>query len=351
MSCKHDIYSNRPIEEGIRSLLEGYSLHTPPKPVSGWDAWKEARESRVYINWFTPITREMLSDKGCIEAIIARSSGVDHIDLQAAEENGVCIANQPEIITEAVAEYTIAGILGVLRRMVAMHQHYPTWSREGWPQHHAGFLLRGRRVGLLGAGRIGQSVALKLYALGAGGLLYYSRTAKPALDTLGARRVSLVELFEHSDILVNSLPLTNHTKHLVTGDLLLKLPRNAVYVNIGRGATETPDAIDIAAEKRPDLNFVLDVHPEEPTPENHSRMKYTNDSRFLLTPHIAGLTHESRTGTTILAALQARDYLRCKCVWDPVTRNCKRCPRGSLSINKVLSLLGLLNRSHSDKNS
>ncbi|MEB3755345.1 MAG: hypothetical protein GSR79_00565 [Desulfurococcales archaeon] len=336
MNCKHDIYSNRPIEEEIRSLLEGHSLHTPPKPQSEWDAWREARQNRVYINWFTPITREMLSDKGCIEVIIARSSGVDHIDMEAAEENGVCVANQPEIITEAVAEFTIAGILGVLRRMVSMHHHYPKWSREGWPQHLAGFLLRGRRVGLLGAGRIGQSIALKLYALGAGGLLYYSRTAKPALDTLGARRVSLVELFEHSDILVNSLPLTKHTKHLVTGDLLLKLPRNAVYVNIGRGATETPDAVDIAAGKRPDLHFVLDVHPEEPTRQDHPRMKYTSEPRFLLTPHVAGLTQESRTGSTILAVLQARDYLRHKCVWNPVTRNCNRCSWSAPDISRIV---------------
>lgn len=336
--CEYDIVSNTPLSEQLLRLVHGLRVYSPPSRLGVDEGWRLARRSRVLVASFMPVTREMLKDPGCLELIITRSSGYDHIDVEAAGERGVCVANQPEIITEAVAEYAVAGILAAYRQVVARHNAVEEWYREGWPIHLAGFLVRGRSLGLLGAGRIGQSIALKLHGLGVSRILYYSRSAKPSLEALGARRVPLEELFEHSQILVNSLPLSRETRGLVTYSLLRRLPENAVYVNIGRGGTEEAGAVVRVARERRDLFFVLDVHPQEPIPPGDERLSFTGDPRFILAPHMAGASLESRVGTAILALLQARDYLAHGCVWNPVSRGCKRCPWGHPGIDKVIEM-------------
>ena len=338
MKCFTEIFVNRPVPPRYGEYAKGHALTSPSSPLSPRDSWEIAKRSKVFIDWFTPITRDMLQDKGCLEVIIARSSGYDHIDIETASEQGVCVANQPELISEAVAEFAVTGILAVLRRLPSMMEGFKEWWSSGWPSGRAGWLLYGRSLGLLGAGRIGQAVALKLRSLGVTRVYYYSRTPKPSLDSLGAKRVSLEYLFENSDILVNSLPLTGETRGIVTNEMLRKLPLNAVYVNVGRGGTEEANAISVVAEERRDLSFVLDVHPEEPPRPGDPRYRYTSDSRFIVTPHVAGLSIETRIGTTILALMQAADYLDHGCLWNPVSGDCGRCKWGSPSLSEIVEL-------------
>jgi len=227
----------------------------------------------------------------------------------------------------------------VARRVVEGHLYVASgeWSRRGWPRGLRGFLVRGRRVGLLGAGRIGGAVAGMLAGLGARVHAYYSRSAKPWLESYyGARRVGLEDLFEESEILVNSLPLTRETRGLVSFELLRRLPRGAVYVNVGRGGTEEPGAVERLARERPDVGLVLDVHPVEPLPEGHERLGLASRPLTVLSPHFAGYSEESMKGTTLLAAMQARDYLLHGCVWNPVGGPCRRCAWGGPSVEWVL---------------
>ncbi|WP_062662216.1 NAD(P)-dependent oxidoreductase [Aeropyrum camini] len=238
-----------------------------------------------------------------------------------------------------MAEYVVGAVLAALRGVVAGHIYTPRWAREGWPSHISGLLLRGRSVGLLGAGRIGQSVAFKLAALGAGPFYYYSRGRKPALEAvLGARRLEPPELFSRSYILVNSLPLTSETRGFVKAGLLRLLPRGAVYVNVGRGGTEEPGAVEAVASEREDLYFVLDVHPEEPLPPDSGRMGLHSSPRAIITPHIAGASRESMAATRLLAAMQARDYLERGCVWNPVNGACRECPSQRLGLDEAIAM-------------
>ena len=324
----------------LRELSGFRVLH--PLPDGRHERLDYARKARVYINLATPLDRDFFEDKGCLELVIARTSGYDHIDLEAAEDAGVCVANQPEVIDEAVAEYAVAGILAALRMIVAGHLYFASerWAREGWPRKLMGSLLVGRRIGLLGAGRIGQRVAFMLKALGAGDVIYYSRTRKPCLEaTLNARRASsLDDLFSNSDILVNSLPLTPQTRGIVDDRLLSMLPKAAIYVNVGRGPTEKPGALVKVAKKRPDLYFVTDVHPSEP-PEGVEAERYRlarENPRFIATPHFAGYSLESAYATTILAARQAATFLREGCVWNPLTSKCQICRGGPPPLEEII---------------
>ncbi len=329
--CEYDVASTRPLGRAA-SVLSEYRVAVGSE---------YARRARVYINWFERMDSGFFRDPGCLELVIVRSSGYDHVDVDAAAEAGVCVANQPEVIAVAVAEYAVAGILAVARRIVEGHLYFAggEWPRRGWPRHLRGFLVRGRTVGLLGAGRIGGAVAGMLHGLGARVAYYYSRSPKPALESYyGARRVSLEELFEKSEILVNSLPLTPETRGIVTLSLLRRLPRGAVYVNVGRGGTEEPGAVEALARERPDVGLVLDVHPVEPVPEGAPRMELAGRPLTVTTPHFAGYSLESMEGTTLLAAMQARDYLRRGCVWNPVGGPCRRCPWGAPGLGEVLAI-------------
>ncbi|BAA80255.2 putative glyoxylate reductase [Aeropyrum pernix K1] len=337
--CRFDVALNFPVDEGVGEVLSGLRVYSPRERSSAADIWEYVRASRVFINAFTPVDAGLLRDKGCLELIVLTSTGFDHVDVEAAAGVGVCVANQPEVITEAVAEYVVAAVLAALRGVVAGHMYTPRWAREGWPSHLAGFLVRGRSVGLLGAGRIGQSVAFKLAALGAGPFYYYSRSRKPGLEAvLGAKRLEPRELFSRSMILVNSLPLTGETRGLVTAGLLRLLPRGAVYVNVGRGGTEEPGAVEAVASEREDLYFVLDVHPEEPLPPSSGRMRLHGNPRVVMTPHIAGSSRESMTATRLLAAMQARDYLERGCVWNPVNGACRECPSQRVGLDEAIAM-------------
>jgi len=337
-ACEFDVVSDRPLPPRVLEVLEGYRVAWPEDGGSGWEL---ARRARVYINWFRPVTREMLGDPGCLRLIIARSSGYDHIDVEAAAERGVCVANQPELIAESVAESAVAGILGALRMIVRGHEYVEKWAVDGWPVHLQGSLVRGRSVGLLGAGRIGVRVAHILAALGAGPFYYYARGRNRGLEqVLGARRLGLEDLFSRSSILVNSLPLTRETRGIVTYRLLSSMPRGAVYVNVGRGGTEEPGAVCRVARERPDMYFYLDVHPVEPLPPGHERLVLAREHRnVVLTPHFAGYSRESALGTSLLAALQARAFLEEGCVWNPVGGPCGACRGGPPGVDEVIRLV------------
>ncbi len=335
--CEYDIVSGGPLPDEAREILEGYRVY---EAKGSQNIWSKARKSRVFINWRTRVSKEMLADAECLKLIITRSTGYDHINVKAAEQSGVCVANQPELINEAVAESVVAGILAMTRMVLLGHEYVISgeWSRRGWPYHLRGTLIRGRSLGLLGAGWIASRVAQIMGSLGASPLLYYSRSRKPWLEaSLGAKKVGLKELFSSSDILINILPLSKETRDLIKIDLLRRLPKNSIYVNVGRGKTEDAGAIFQLAIERPDVYLFLDVHRDEPLPEDDNLVRLARKrSNILLAPHFAGYSQESFYGVALLTAIQARDYLEEGCTWNPVNDVCSTCMTIKPSLDEAI---------------
>ncbi|MCE4627971.1 MAG: 2-hydroxyacid dehydrogenase [Desulfurococcales archaeon] len=323
--CVRGVFSSRGVPDYIAKAA-GVSVISRPGP----DWWEEARKHQVVIVWFEKVTAQMLSSPGCIRLLIARSSGYDHIDIKAAEHAGICVANQPEVIAESVAEHALAGILAAARSLPGALRWVPRWAEEGWPGLRLRpILVYGRSIGLLGAGRIAAALMRRLAPFSPSRVLYYSRNRKPWLEHhFRARRARLEDIFRDSEIVVNSLPLTPETRGLVKLDHLLSMPKNAIYVNVGRGGTEEPGAVCEASRRRPDIRIVADVHPWEPLPQESPRLALAEKPWNVLTPHMAGASMESSVATTLLALLQARDYLEKGCVWNPVNRACPK-PCGS----------------------
>jgi|GEM_PF-2207933 len=274
-----------------------------------------------------------------LRLVVSRSSGAEEIDHVLAEGRGICTANSPEVIAEAVAEHAIAGILAVLRNVIAGHLYVleGRWWSEGWPYHLRGELVVGRSLGLVGAGRIGWSIAVKLRALGVKRVYYWARSRKPYLEvSLGAIYLPFEEIFELSDIVVVSLPLTRETRHLITYEHLKALPRGAVFVNVGRGKVVEPGALERLLEERDDVRLVIDVYYEEPIPPGSGILKFLRDSRVIVTPHIAGYSHESFVGSAVIAAMQVKRFFEEECVWNPMNSACKMCSDSPPPIDLVI---------------
>ena len=301
-------------------------------------ALSEGAEILIFVGF--KVGKEVMDKAPKLKLIITRTSGVDDIDLNEAEERGICVANQPEVIAESVAEHAIGSILASLKFIVAGHEYVTSgaWEKEGWPHWFRGGLILGRTLGLIGAGRIGTLIASKAKCLGILKIYYWSRSRKPYLEmSLGAEKVPFNEIFSSSQILVNTLPQTPQTENLITLEHLMKLPQNAVFVNVGRGKTVEEGAIEKLLEVRQDVRVILDVYREEPLKHESCLIKkYGEDPRVILTPHIAGYSEESYRGTSYLAALQAVKYLEEGCVWNPVTAACRSCRNSPPPLEEVL---------------
>lgn len=340
----YDVISTVRMSDVAKGILVSYRIVEPedPMPKREWFEDRLREGARVAIVGFLSVDRDLMEEARGLELIIAASSGVDHIDVEAAEERGICVANQPEAIAEAVAEYAIAGILAVLRNVVRGHYYVVEglWERRGWPRHFRGGLILGRRLGLLGMGRIATLIAYKARALGVSRILYWSRTRKPQIElALGAEfSGDLERLFSESDIVVNTLPLNRETRSVVKLKHLLLLPQNAIFVNVGRGPTIEPGALEALVSERPDIALVIDVFEHEPLPSESTLVEHAGPERnIVLTPHIAGYSVESSLATRVLAAMQARSYLEGRGVWNPVNAVCKESREGPPSLTSVLT--------------
>ncbi len=305
----------------------GCSVEWPDKGLDA-GAWLLERRDRVNIILLglqLRLTANLIEAMDNLRLVVAMSSGVDHIDLEAAEKRGVCVANQPEAIAEAVAEHAVGMILSSLRRITEGHEYVASGSWFSERRFMRGVSLRGKTVGIVGLGRIGSLVAAEARSLGARRILYWSRRRKRELEQLlKAEPASLERVFRESDIVVAVLPDTPQTRGLIGYSLLSLLKPGALFVNIGRGSTVDADAVARIIEERGDVRVALDVYPEEPLhPDSKLALLAKTTGRVLLTPHHAGGTVESMKATRYLAALQALYYIEHGMVWNPVTSHCR----------------------------
>ena len=249
----------------------------------------------------------MLEDKVTCDVIEALSPelriiaqyavGYDNIDLECATRHGVYVTNTPEVLTDATADFTWALILAVMRRVVEADRFVRdgSWKRSGTAWHPTmmlGYDLKGKVLGILGAGRIGSAVAKR--ALGFDmKIIYYDSHRVPEVEALGARYVDLETLFRESDILTIHTPLTPETQSLVNESRLRLMKRTAFIVNTARGKIIDLDALYKALKEGWIAGAGLDVYPSEPLDPSHPITKLSN---VVLAPHIGSATIETRAG-------------------------------------------------------
>jgi phosphoglycerate dehydrogenase-like enzyme len=220
------------------------------------------------------------------------SAGVDAIDLDACSLAGIPVANAGSANAVSVAEWCVGATFAVLRSLAYADSEV---RAGGWPQlelaGRGGGELTGRRVGIIGMGRIGRECATRYAALGCD-VAHWSRTQRGPADSGGARWLELHDLLRHSEVLVVVVALADATRRLLGAERLALLPAGAYVINAARGGIVDETALLAAIQSGGLAGAALDVYDTEPLPENSPLRQ---EDRILLSPHAAGATRQAQT--------------------------------------------------------
>ena len=238
-----------------------------------------------------------------IKIIASFSVGTDHIDLAAAKARGIIVTNTPDVLTDATADIALLLLLGAARGaasgMTAIRED--TWANWA-PTGMLGLSLTGKRLGILGMGRIGQAVAKRARAFGME-IHYHNRRA---VDEAGDATFhpTLGELLAVSEFFSVNCASTAETRGLINASALAKLPKGAVVINTARGDIVNDDALIAALQSRHLAAIGLDVFNNEPRIDPRYR---TLPNAFLL-PHLGSATLETRNAMGFRALDNLDDF-------------------------------------------
>jgi lactate dehydrogenase-like 2-hydroxyacid dehydrogenase len=227
-----------------------------------------------------------------VRAIANFSVGVDHVDLAAAKRKGVIVTNTPDVLSDATAEIAMLLILGAARRAsegerIMRNRQWKDWS----PAFMVGTQVTGKRLGILGMGRVGQVLARRARGFDMA-IHYHNRKRLDADSEAGATyHESLNEMLAQIDVLSIHCPATDYTTGLINADTLGHLKPGAIVVNTSRGAVVNDEALADGLRTGRIAAAGLDVFNGEP--ENIHAAYREMENTFLL-PHIGSATRETR---------------------------------------------------------
>ena len=226
-----------------------------------------------------------------IRAICSFSVGFDHIDLDAAKTRGIMVTNTPEVLSDATAEIAMLCMLGAARRAYEGEREIRTETWADWSAtYQLGIQVTGKRLGILGAGRVGQIMAKRARGFDME-IHYYNRNRlSPELEAGAIYHESVEALLPHCDFLSIHCPATPETHHLINAERIALLPDGAVVVNTARGAVVDDNALIEALQSGKLFAAGLDVFNNEPNIDP----RYKELPNTFLLPHIGSATRETR---------------------------------------------------------
>ena len=280
----------------------------------------------------TKVTRDLLGKAGNIRVIGRAGVGVDNIDQQAATEKGAAVMNAPAGNTVAAAELTMALLLATARKVAEADRSVRAgeWKRNKF----GGIELRGRTLGLVGAGRIGGEVAkrckaFEMHVVASDPYL----TEERALD-LGVERVELDELKKRADVISLHVPLNDQTKGMFGEAELRQLKKGAFLVNVARGGVVDENALVRVLEDGHLGGAALDVFDQEPLQPDSPLRTAKN---IVLTPHLGASTSEAQE----LVAEEIAEAVRAALAEGDLSRALNAPAIGGKTFQKLLPLFRL----------
>jgi D-3-phosphoglycerate dehydrogenase len=239
----------------------------------------------------TRVDRELIDAASSLRVVGRAGVGLDNIDVEAATSRGIAVFNAPDGNTVAAAELTMALMLSLARRVPGADRSI----REGnWDRgRFHGVELRGRTLGLIGAGRIGGEVARRAQAFGMTVLAYDPYLAPERAAELGVDLVSLGELISSADVISLHVPLTDETRGLIGAEALGRVKKSAFVVNASRGGVIDESALATALVEGRLAGAALDVFETEPLRSDSLLRQAPN---LVLTPHLGASTTEAQVG-------------------------------------------------------
>ena len=249
----------------------------------------------VIIRSRIPLDAHFLEKAKNLKFIARVGAGMENIDTAKAQELGVKLINSPEGNKDAVAEHVIGTLLVLMNRLFISSNEVKKgiWLRE----ENRGEEILGKTFGIIGYGNMGKAVAKRLSGFGCKTIFY---DIKPNLSDESATQVSLQELQENADILSLHTPLTEDTLYMIDEEFISKMKKNFYFINTARGKNLKTSALVNALKLGKIKGACLDVLEYEKTSFENLEMKnedleyLLNSEKVIITPHIAGWTHESK---------------------------------------------------------
>lgn len=284
------------IETRMMELFD-VRLNIADAPLDRAQLCESVREADVLVPTVTDrITKEIIDAAGPRLKLIANyGAGVDHIDLQAARARGITVTNTPDVLTEDTADMTMALILAVPRRLTEGERLLRRGDWKGWsPTSMLGHRVSGKRLGILGMGRIGQAVARRARAFHMSIHYHNRRPVHPDIEAEleATYHASLDQMLARMDIITVHCPHTPATFHLLSARRLKLLPPHAYVVNTARGEIIDEVVLVRMLRGREIAGAALDVFENEPA-VNPKLLALDN---VVLLPHMGSATLEGRIG-------------------------------------------------------
>jgi glyoxylate reductase len=301
------------IETRMRELFDA-RLNLDDTPLTPEQIAEAVRTADVLVPTVTDeITEELLRQPECGLKLIANfGNGVDNIDVIAAHARGITVTNTPKVLTEDTADMTMALILAVPRRLIegasvlTDGKHWPGWS----PTWMLGHRIGGKRLGIIGMGRIGQAVARRARAFGLQIHYHNRRPVAPKIaEELGATYwESLDQMLARMDIISVNCPHTPATFHLLSARRLKLIRKDAYIVNTARGEVIDEDTLVKLIEAGDIGGAGLDVFENEPA-VSPKLVRLAKAGKVALLPHMGSATIEGRVEMGEKVIINIRAFL------------------------------------------
>lgn len=298
------VYIARPVPAEVEAYISKYSQYEKwngAEPITRSQLFKQISDAEGLLITGEKIDDELLDHAPCLKAVSNISVGYNNFDLEAMKKRSIIGTNTPDVLDETVADLALALMLSAARRITELDKLVKDgkWGNKG-DEPLFGVDVHGKTLGIIGMGRIGESIARR----GKFGfnmeVLYHNRRRKFEVEeTLSTTYSSLEHLLRESDFVILMVPYTPETRHLMGREQFALMKKSAIFINTSRGQTVDEKALIEALRTKEILAAGLDVFEQEPVSPDNPLLAMPN---VVTLPHIGSATHQTRFDMAMLAA-------------------------------------------------
>ena len=296
-----DKMSNK-VEDVLKSKSIDYDIKTGLEPnelksiIDDYDG--------ILIRSATKLTSDILENCSNLKVIGRAGVGVDNVDIEVATKNKILVMNTPLGNLEATAELTVGLMFSLYRHIHLANSstHEGKWEKSKF----MGTELKGKTLGIVGFGNIGQRVAEICNVIGMRILTNSNSASDDVLKSLSAKKVSTEELLSSSDVLSLHTKLNDQTSNMLNKQTIATMKKSSVIINCARGGLINESDLKDALNNDVIAGAAIDVYETEPATEN----VMFGAKNLLLTPHLGASSKEAQSNVAIDVANQVADFLK-----------------------------------------
>ena len=295
------------IDAAAIDLLRGYdelAVHAPGKLARGDLLAAVAEADAIIIRSGVTADAELIARAGKLKAIARAGVGVDNVDLGAATASGVVVMNTPGGNTISTAEHTFGLMLSVSRHIPQGHQSLleGRWERKAF----TGVELKGKTLGIIGLGRIGQAIAVRAKAFEMTVVAHDPFLPSAVAAAIDVPLLALDAVYAEADYLTLHALVTDETRGMINAASIAKMKPGVRIINAARGALINAADLAQALENGQVAGAALDVYETEPPPSDHPLIGLPH---VIHTPHLAASTSDAQVTVAVEAAQLVADFL------------------------------------------